>query len=88
MNMRFHPSLLEGEEKLKLFMQYIRAYMDLGGWETQFNVVTSDVLREAQKYPDNYRDLVIRVAGYSAYFTQLEAELQKDVMERTEKTAY
>lgn len=88
MNMRFHPSLLEGEEKLKLFMQYIRAYMDLGGWETQFNVVTSDILREAQKYPDNYRDLVIRVAGYSAYFTQLEEELQKDIMERTEKMAY
>jgi len=69
-------------------MQYIRSYMDLGGWETQFNVVTSDILKEAQKYPDNYRDLVIRVAGYSAYFTQLEEELQNDIMERTEKMAY
>jgi formate C-acetyltransferase len=88
LNQRFHPSLLEGDEKLGLFMQYIRTYIDLGGWETQFNVVTSDVLREAQKNPDHYQDLVIRVAGYSAFFTQLEEELQKDIIERTEKTAY
>jgi len=88
LNQRFHPSLLEGDDKLNIFMQYIRSYMDLGGWETQFNVVTSDILKEAQKHPDDYRDLVIRVAGYSAYFTQLEAELQKDIMERTEKMAY
>jgi len=88
LNQRFHPSLLEGDEKLKHFMQYIRSFMELGGWKTQFNVVTSDILRDAQKNPDNYRGLVIRVAGYSAYFTQLEAELQKDIMERTEKLAY
>ncbi|MBW1994259.1 MAG: glycyl radical protein [Deltaproteobacteria bacterium] len=88
LNQRFHPSLLEGDEKLGRFMQYLRTYMDLGGWETQFNMVTSDILRDAQRHPENYRDLVIRVAGYSAFFTQLEVELQNDIMERTEKMAY
>jgi formate C-acetyltransferase len=88
LNQRFHPSLLEGDDKLELFMQYLRSYMDLGGWETQLNVVTSDILREAQRAPDDYKDLVIRVAGYSAYFTQLEEDLQNDIMSRTEKKAY
>jgi len=87
LNQRFHPSLLEGDDKIKLFQQYIRTFMDLGGWHTQFNVVTSDILRKAQKEPENYRDLVIRVAGYSAYFTQLEEELQNDIIERTEHRA-
>ena len=84
LNQRFHPSLLEGDDKLKLFQHYIRTFMDLGGWHTQFNIVTSDILRRAQKEPQKYRHLVIRVAGYSAYFTQLEEELQNDIIERTE----
>ena len=88
LNQRFHPSLLEGESKLKLFIQYIRTFMDLGGWHVQFNVVTTDILRDAQKNPKNYRDLVIRVAGYSAFFTGLESELQEDIIKRTEKVAY
>jgi pyruvate-formate lyase len=87
LNQRFHPSLLDGDDKLKLFQQYIRTFMDLGGWHTQFNVITSDILREAQKEPEKYRYLVIRVAGYSAYFTQLEEELQNDIIERTEHRA-
>jgi len=88
LNQRFHPSLLEGENKLKLFMQYIRSFMDLGGWHIQFNVLTTDILRDAQKNPENYRDLVIRVAGYSAFFTDLESALQEDIIERIEKVAY
>ncbi len=84
LNQRFHPSLLDGDDKLKLFQQYIRTFMDLGGWHTQFNVVTSEILRRAQREPEKYRHLVIRVAGYSAYFTQLEEELQNDIIERTE----
>jgi formate C-acetyltransferase len=88
LNQRFHPSLLEGDEQLELFMHYIRSFLDLGGWHIQLNVVTSDILREAQRVPENYRDLVIRVAGYSAYFTQLEKDLQNDIMSRTEKRDY
>ena len=78
---------LEGEEKLRTFSHYITTFMDLGGWHTQFNIITSDKLREAQTEPENYRDLVIRVAGYSAYFTQLEKEVQNDIIDRTEHTA-
>ena len=88
LNQRFHPSLFKGEDKTRLFTQYLRAFMNLGGWHTQFNVVTSDVLREAQRTPEKYRDLVIRVAGYSAYFTQLEVELQDDIIQRTEQIRY
>ncbi len=87
LNQRLHPTLLDGEEKLRTFSQYINTFMDLGGWHTQFNIITCDKLREAQNEPDNYRDLVIRVAGYSAYFTQLEKEVQNDIIERTEHTA-
>lgn len=88
LNQRFHPSLLEGDDRIKRFEQYIRTFMDLGGWHTQFNVVTSDILRRAQKEPEKYRHLVIRVAGYSAYFTQLEEEIQNDIIERTEYGAH
>jgi len=76
--------MLEGENKLRLFTQYIRTFMDLGGWHNQMNVVTSDILKEAQETPDEFRDLVIRVAGYSAYFTQLHKEVQDDIIRRTE----
>ena len=88
LNQRIHASLLNGEDKLDVFTHYIRTFMNLGGWHTQFNVISSDILRHAQREPEKYRDLVIRVAGYSAYFTQLEAELQNDIIDRTEQTAY
>jgi formate C-acetyltransferase len=88
LNQRFHPSVLEGEDKIQLFTHYIRTFMDLGGWHTQFNVITSETLREAQSNPDQYRDLLIRVAGYSAYFTQLEEDVQNDIIERTEHGAF
>jgi len=88
LNQRFQPSLLEGENKLKLFMQYIRSFMDLGGWHIQFNVIATDILRDAQKNPENYRNLVIRVAGYCAFFTDLESAIQEDIIKRAEKVAY
>lgn len=88
LNQRFHPTLLEGKDKIKRFEHYIRTFMDLGGWHTQFNVVTSDILRKAQREPEKYRHLIIRVAGYSAYFTQLEEEIQDDIIERTEYKAH
>jgi len=84
LNQRFHPTVLAGDDKIRLFTRYIRTFMDLGGWHNQINVVTSEVLKEAQQKPDDYQDLVIRVAGYSAYFTQLEKEVQDDIIERTE----
>lgn len=88
LNQRLNPSMLEKEDKLKLFMQYLRTFMDLGGWHVQFNIVTTDTLRAAQKNPENYRDLLIRVAGYCAFFTGLEKELQEDIIERTVNDTY
>lgn len=88
LNQRFHPSVLDGQDKLRMFTRYIRTFMDLGGWHSQMNVVTSDILKTAQQAPDDYKDLVIRVAGYSAYFTQLEKEVQNDIIKRTEHVSF
>jgi formate C-acetyltransferase len=88
LNQRFHPSLFEGEGKLELFSDYMRTFMDLGGWECQFNVVTTEMLKEAQQNPEKHRNMVIRVAGYSAYFTELEKELQDDIINRTEQHGF
>jgi len=62
----------------------IRTYFDLGGWEIQFNVVSAETLREAQKNPEKYKDLVVRVVGYSAFFVELEKSVQDDIIKRTE----
>ncbi|MDR1931197.1 MAG: glycyl radical protein [Spirochaetales bacterium] len=88
LNQRFHPSVFEGEGKIKLFADYMRGFIDLGGWECQYNVVTSETLKDAQAHPENHGDLVVRVAGYSAYFTALEKELQDDIINRTEQTHF
>jgi formate C-acetyltransferase len=85
LNQRFHPSVFEGEGKIELFADYMRGFIDLGGWECQYNVITTAMLRDAQIHPEKYGDLVIRVAGYSAYFTALEKELQDDIINRTEQ---
>ncbi|MDR1315431.1 MAG: formate C-acetyltransferase/glycerol dehydratase family glycyl radical enzyme [Spirochaetales bacterium] len=85
LNQRFHPSVFEGEGKIELFADYMRGFIDLGGWECQYNVVTTETLKDAQSHPEKYGDLVVRVAGYSAYFTALEKELQDDIINRTEQ---
>ena len=64
----------------------IRTYFDLGGWEIQFNVVSAETLKAAQKHPDDYKDLVVRVVGYSAYFVELDESVQDDIINRTEHT--
>jgi formate C-acetyltransferase len=86
LNQRFHPSVFEGEGKIELFADYMRGFIDLGGWECQYNVVTTQTLKDAQAHPEKHGDLVVRVAGYSAYFTALEKELQDDIINRTEQT--
>lgn len=62
----------------------VRSYFDMDGMQIQFNVSSTKTLREAQKNPDKYRDLLIRVAGYSAFFTELHPEMQEDIINRTE----
>lgn len=83
LNMKFHPKALEGGGKAKL-VDLMRTYFDLGGMELQFNVAGADMLRDAQAHPEDHRDLVVRIAGFSAYFVELHRNLQNDVIRRTE----
>lgn len=85
-NQKFHPSALSGVEGLSNFASYIRAYFDQKGMHMQFNVVSRETLLDAQKHPENYKNLVVRVAGYSALFTTLSRSLQDDIINRTEQT--
>ena len=82
--MKFHPKSLEGQGGLDKLRALIQSYFDLGGMHLQYNVVSSDTLRAAQKRPEDYSDLVVRVAGFSAYFVELYPELQDDVIRRNE----
>jgi formate C-acetyltransferase len=84
MNVKFHPSALKSTPDLRKLSDLIRTYFSLGGKHVQFNVVTKETLLEAQRHPENYRDLVVRVAGYSAYFVQLGRAVQDEIIERTE----
>ena len=84
LNMRFHPTALQSESGKTKLMQLIKTYFDLGGMEMQFNIVSGKVLRAAQENPEDYRDLVVRIAGFSAYFVELYKASQEDIIKRTE----
>ena len=85
LNQKFHPSALEGMKGLTKFVSLIRSYFDQKGMHVQFNVVTKETLLDAQKNPEKYKTLVVRVAGYSALFTTLSKSLQDDIINRTEQ---
>lgn len=84
-NQKFHPSALVGREGLEKFVALIRSYFDQKGMHVQFNVVDKETLLDAQKNPEKYKHLVVRVAGYSALFTTLSRSLQDDIIRRTEQ---
>ena len=84
-NQKFHPSALSGREGLEKFVALIRGYFDQKGMHMQFNVVSRETLLDAQAHPENYKHLVVRVAGYSALFTTLSKSLQDDIIRRTEQ---
>jgi formate C-acetyltransferase len=84
LNMKFSPVALEGEEGLRKFVALIRTYFRLGGHHVQFNVVSAEVLREAQERPEEHRGLLVRVAGYTDYFCDLSRDLQEEIISRTE----
>ncbi len=86
LNLKFHPSAVEGESGTRNLISAIKTYFDNKGLHLQFNVVSSKTLRDAQKNPNKYRGLVVRVAGYSALFVGLDPALQEDIIERTEIT--
>ena len=87
-NMKFHPSALKGSSGIEAFISLIRAFFDPKGMHMQFNVVSRETLRDAQLHPENYKNLVVRVAGYSALFTTLSKSLQDDIINRTEQGGF
>lgn len=84
LNRKFTPGLLADEHGLRMLAQLIRGYFAMDGHHVQFNVVGAETLRQAQAEPEAYRDLIVRAAGYSDYFCDLSAELQEEIIERTE----
>ena len=87
-NMKFHPTALAGRNGLENFVSLIQGYFDRKGSHMQFNVVSRETLRDAQKNPEKYKSLVVRVAGYSALFTSLSKTLQEDIINRTEQGGF
>ena len=85
LNMKFHPSALRAEEGLHKFAHLIRTYFKLGGHHMQFNVISAETLRAAQEHPEEHRNVIVRVAGYSDYFVRLSRDLQDEIISRTEQ---
>ncbi len=84
LNQKFSPSFFEDEEAIAKVSKLVRSYFRMDGHHIQFNVVNADTLRDAQKHPEKYRDLIVRVAGYSDYFNDLGEDLQDEIIRRTE----
>lgn len=85
LNQKFTPQFLDSEEGIENVLHLVRSYFKMDGHHIQFNVVTAETLKKAQKNPEEYRDLIVRVAGYSDYFVNLGIDLQNEIIERTEQ---
>ncbi len=83
LNLKFLPSFFEQENSLEWFAAFLRGFVDLGIGHVQFNVISGETLRMAQEHPEEFRSLVVRVAGYSAYFVELDKEVQDEIIRRT-----
>jgi formate C-acetyltransferase len=86
LNQKLTPKLVEDEKGIEELTHLVRSYFKLGGHHIQFNVVTAETLRKAQARPEQYRDLIVRVAGYSDYFCDLGKDLQDEIISRTEQS--
>jgi formate C-acetyltransferase len=86
MNLKFNPANLAGEEGTRRLMQLIRTWCDLKHWHVQFNIINRETLLAAKKDPEKYTNLIVRVAGYSAYFVDLSPMLQDEIIARTEES--
>ncbi len=82
-NMKLDPSIFKDERGIRDFMSLLKAWHDLGMYHVQFNVVSPETLRDAQEHPEQYRGLMVRVSGYSAYFVELAKNIQDDIIART-----
>ena len=88
LNVRFTPSLMKRDEDLKKLASLIRSYFSFGGHHIQFNIVDTETLLDAQKNPENYKDMLVRVAGYSDYFNDMTEQLQNEIIARTENEGF
>jgi formate C-acetyltransferase len=86
LNQKYTPSVVEGEEGTKTLAALIRSYFTMDGHHIQFNVIDKQTLIDAQKHPDEHKNLIVRVAGYSDYFRNLDEALQNEIINRTELT--
>lgn len=84
LNIRIHPSAVAREDGVAKLRDLTKSYLGQGGMEIQYNIISSDTMRAAQAAPDEYRNLVVRIAGYSAYFVELSRDCQNDIIRRTE----
>ena len=87
LDLKFHPSFFEDESRCRAFGAVVESYFDMGGLEIQFNVIRRETLLAAQRSPQDYRDLLVRVSGFSAYFVDLDTVLQDEIIARTEHAA-
>jgi formate C-acetyltransferase len=84
-NVKYVPDANDSrEEAINTISSYVKTFFDLGGMQLQFNMVDSETLKDAMAHPENYRDLIVRISGYNAYFTKLSKELQVEIIERSE----
>jgi pyruvate formate-lyase/glycerol dehydratase family glycyl radical enzyme len=88
LNMKFTPSLVSAEDGLDKWSHLVRSYFKMDGHHVQFNVIRADTLRQAQQHPEQHRDLIVRVAGYSDYFCDLSTALQEEIIARTEHETF
>jgi len=88
LNQKLSPDLLIGDEDTEKMAQMIRTFFIMGGHHVQFNVVSAELLREAQARPQDFQDLMVRVAGYSDYFVNLPKGLQDEIIARTEHKGF
>lgn len=88
LNIKMSPASVQGEAGTERLIAFIKAWRDLKLWHLQFNIINQKTLLDAQKNPENYRSLLVRVAGYSAYFVQLSPNLQDDIILRTENESF
>jgi trans-4-hydroxy-L-proline dehydratase len=88
LNQKFTPQMLTNDKGIKSVSKLVRSYFSMNGHHIQFNVVTANTLKDAQKHPEKYRDLIVRVAGYSDYFNDLGEALQNEIIRRTEQNEF
>ncbi|MFC1963736.1 pyruvate formate lyase family protein, partial [Chloroflexota bacterium] len=86
LNLKIHPGSLKTRDGIKKFASLLKTYFDNGGYHCQFNILTKETLLDAKAHPENYRDLLVRVSGFSVYWVELPAGIQDEIIARTEHT--